>query len=51
MFNAVGKGKQLFHPVDDFGLLAAGAFAAALLSVLVLLPVLVRRMADREWRK
>ena len=30
-----------FSPVEDFGLLAAGAFAAALVSVLLLLPVLV----------
>ena len=30
-----------FPPVEDFGLLAAGAFAAALVSVLLLLPVLV----------
>jgi len=30
-----------FPPVEDFGLLAAGAFAAALITVLLLLPVLV----------
>ena len=30
-----------FPPVGDFGLLAAGAFAAALITVLLLLPVLV----------
>jgi hypothetical protein len=34
-----------FPPVEDFGLLAAGAFAAALVSVLLLLPVLVLRTA------
>jgi predicted RND superfamily exporter protein len=37
--------------VADFGLLAAGAFAAALVSVLLLLPVLIRLTERRQGRE